>query len=185
MAKPRKCSFPDCKNTNVRTWRGSEPLCFGHRPKREIPGYCDVYCQLCGFGPRVTLDKHVIAFHDGTDAYRQQFGADSLSSEAKRYNARAVWKDRVEDTGHNQLTGRPKGVCKNGHRLTAKNSYVATYEGKLQRKCRECTLARNRQPALRQRKCKWCREWFRPNRRTQVCCSRRCRKRLDYWAART
>lgn len=141
-----------------------------------IPGYRDVYCQLCGLGPRVSLARHVKASHDGVKEYKRQFGPQSLISADLRFNKRASWDDRVEDDTV-VIFRRPK-LCDNGHRLAGKN---VVHNGKY-RRCRKCLQEWNRQrtwknrPAWRrrQRKCHWCSTSYLPTHKAQKFCCRKC-----------
>lgn len=178
----RRCTVPGCDQRAQA--RG---LCCVHQPRREIPGYRDVYCQICGLGPRSSLAKHVIKEHEGCADYKRRFGWDSLTSVDLRFNHKAVWDDMVED-GRLSIQRRQK-TCKNGHRLTKSNVYLYRHggsgpdSGQIDRHCRKCTIARSKRyykkVKQRRRKCKLkeCREWFMPWSSKQVYCSGACRSR--------
>ncbi len=182
----RRCAFPGCdRRVNAHG------VCLLHNPVREIPGYRDMYCQICGFGPRVRLAAHINAFHDGTADYKRRFGWDSVSSTDFRDARRAIMRDQIAD-GRFTLPTR-KRTCRRGHRLTKTNTKLTTYRkgpraGRTVRQCRKCLRASEqrryeaRRPHHRRRKCRnpECRGWYMPVRSDQLYCSQRCNMRANY-----
>jgi len=157
------------------------------RPE-EVPGYRDVYGQLCGFGPRVKLHPHVTAAHDGVAAYKRKFGPDSLTSESYRAARSTLYEDWAKDAvGLPIASPRRKRTCDNGHALRGDNVIRSTkvingveYE---QRNCRKCwnewhnEYRRNKRAARPEptpRVCDWCGESFQPRRSgrpQRFCCA--------------
>lgn len=183
MAERRQCTFAGCE----RSSRPSEPWCSAHLPQREVAGWRDRYCRICGFGPRVSLVMHVIIFHDGVKAYRRRFGVDALMSESLRSNQRTIWSDRIK--GGVVTLPRRQRLCDRGHRLAGDNVIARVLpDGRIHRTCRRCSAEQDRRRKLaklawhrnkRRRKCRWCRDWFMPRHPNQRYCCARCR-RSDY-----
>lgn len=149
------------------------------RLKTVIPGYRDIYCQVCGFGPRANLSRHVINEHDGVAAYKEQYGRYSLTSVGYRAIRETVWEDAVADGVIS--AGRRQRTCKNGHVLTVKTTYVVTTtrgnKSWTGRACRQCALdratAQKDVQAPEPLVCEWCNTKFTPirNRKnTRFCC---------------
>lgn len=182
----RQCDFPGCAgqgqcyDKRIDGW-----CCTGHRPRREVPGWRDVYCQLCGFGPRATLTRHVNLFHDGKAAYIRQFGPRSLVSEDCRHNLRILLDQHLEAMGASTLRRRQQ-ACKRGHRYTAKNTYTRERNGRIERQCRRCRQERKRRPPLPRRKCTECGKSFQPYKSDHHLCSPKCRRRayMRAWRAK-
>lgn len=162
----------------------------GRKHVPVIPGYQDVFCQICGFGPRAVLSKHVVNAHDGIAAYRKQFGYDSLTSEDFRFNMKSLWKDHAED-GIAAAPYRKQKTCKHGHRWTAKNTMWVRvkYRGKwkMARHCRECDRTRNRERWRRlhphePRPCEnpECGKVYPPVRTDQKYCSKQCAWKMSH-----
>jgi len=160
------------------------------RVHREIPGYCDVYCQLCGFGPRSSLVKHITQSHDiDCKEYKRLFGRDSLLSEDLRFNLRLMWEDRQDDGVQMPFTKRRNAVCRNGHRVVGRNVLLHKQyrTGEPRAECRQCAKdaeARRRAereppPWKRRKKCRWCGESFVPRHPTQRSCSRECNQAVQ------
>ena len=103
-----------------------------------------IHCQICGMGPRTSLTQHVIRDHDGTVAYKRQFGPRSLTSENFRLIQVEKYKDQKEDLGH--FGPKKQKVCKNGHPMSGKNIIFmeVTTNGRRRpaRLCRMCAYAR-------------------------------------------
>lgn len=128
-----QCSVRGCKNL-----RQAHGVCRYHS-ERPVTDYCNIYCQLCGFGPRVRLDAHVIREHGSTQAYREQFGRYSLVSEGYRALRSTLYED-MRKAGVISPKQRQK-TCANGHRLTEANTMgTVTINGKVyqRRTCRKC-----------------------------------------------
>ena len=170
------CSFPGCDEPGRRHGR----VCQSHFREREIPGYRDRYCQLCGFGPRVSLATHVNKFHDGSAAYKRQFGDEALTSADLRFNSRARYSDWLKDeSGLASHQHRKQRTCRKGHRLAGANVILDANGG---RRCRKCAYesARRRYAkqgypgrtwTRRRRQCEWCKERFMPTAHNQrFCC---------------
>lgn len=146
---------------------------------------CNVWCKLCGLGPRKQLHIHVIKAHEGVAEYRKRFGRDSLASESSRFNSTAIWNDRVDD-GIIRPRTKTK-TCKWGHRWTVQNTiiHLRTVNGHVYeiRFCRQCAAERHkrRHPRPGMRRCKWhkCRKLFQPTRTNNIYCSKNCKKRAS------
>lgn len=180
MRTVTQCSWPGCDRPTFAHRR-----CFGHTPMKEIPGYRDMYCQLCGFGPRVSLAQHVNLFHDGVVAYKRQFGHDSIISPHLRLALQDIYTDRKQDGTGIAKKRQRRTTCPLGHRLSGRNliTVTKTINGKtrITRACRTCTNAKHREnaakraarkPKLPKRKCVWCRGTFQPDRKiARFCCA--------------
>jgi hypothetical protein len=181
------CVWPECPNEGHFPNRDREgnkiagTVCMGHRWMRFTPGYCDLYCQICGFGPRTSLNKHVIRFHPevGTKEYKRRGWP--LMSEDRLFMVRARFDDQIED---GVLRHRTKqSSCIHDHQLTKANTYVYEFRGKQFRQCRKCSLLRrSRVQKPKPRKCRWCKKTFQPYRVNSRHCSRLCRKREESYA---
>ena len=179
--RAKHCAFPGCVR---KTRRLFNDYCTGHMPMTETPGV-DMYCQLCGFGPRRSLAAHIHTFHDdiGTAEYKKRFGWDSVVSTSVRRVFRSQWDDRIA-AGINvkEINPRLKGTCRNGHRLAGVNVYFVRHGGSgpysenITRRCRKCRRvsdAKRRKIApwrKRPRKCVICRQEFLPVQKHQRCC---------------
>ena len=179
------CSVPGCTNK-----RSGDRVCYRHR----LHPTGDMYCQICGFGPRVKLYHHVTAEHDGTAAYKKRFGKNSLVSEGYRKLCRALYEDRKRD-GSSISDERHRKTCRNGHRLAGDNIIhsTAVVKGRPRDAAMSQVLVRVAQriraeeavaepPAWRKRhrKCVICREAFLPVQKHQRCCpATRCRRERE------
>jgi hypothetical protein len=175
---PSTCSFPGCDRV-IPHGR----FCRGHRPIRGIRE--GIFCQLCGFGPRASLNKHVIHFHEGCGPYQEQFGPESLESGTVRRNRHDTWESWIKGVAWDPPTKQK--ACAKGHRLAGGNVSIKRRGGhgsrkdELHRDCRKCHNERQRQkirrnqPAWRRRwrKCRLCGESFIPIRKIQrYCCAK-------------
>ena len=175
MAKPTKCSFPGCTNDSNRS-----RFCAGHRQLKSVLD--GLHCQICGFGPRSSLVKHVIAFHDGTAAYKERFGRDTLVSENMRVNMRALLADQIGQ-GKALTKARRQRTCRRGHRLVGENVITTHHRnGEIHRQCRTCRNEAVRQKwyarhgwRRRRRKCHWCGDSYLATRPQQRFCCPECR----------
>lgn len=170
------------KTSHCQRPAGHDGPCDYRRVRQAQDG--DVSCQLCGWGPRSVLSKHVVNAHPeiGIAGYRKLFGYDSLTSENFRINMRSMWQDHAEDGKQSTPYQRQK-TCKKGHRWTASNTMwvEVTYRGKrkMQRRCRKCEAAKQRaayarkHPIPAKRKCH-CGKVFKPTRAFQIHCSKQC-----------
>lgn len=178
MTEPRECSFPGCDRLSRSEY------CKRHKPQREIPGYRDMYCRLCEFGPRCSLAAHINEKHGGITEYKRLFGWDSVMSADMRRNFRAQWDDRLEDgIVTNEINPKSKRTCRRGHLLTESNVYYVRHGGNgpnrddLKRRCRKCRRAlwaKKRKVAAwrnRYRSCHWCGKKYLPVSKHQKYCS--------------
>jgi hypothetical protein len=129
-------------------------------------------------------------------AYAKQFGRESMVSDDLRRGMAEIFKDHVED-GTVKPVGkkRPRGICKNGHRVTAASSYLDAYGNRV---CRKCMRIWAREQAFRtgkivngrryfsrryeRQKCEGCSRWFVPHHPQQryhsLSCAKVARERI-------